>query len=54
MYLARISAARAKAPATRPAECAQGEPWAKAVATSHYEDDPNMKDRLERFAKGCL
>lgn len=50
----RIEAARAKAPAARPADCAVGEPYTKSIAVHHYEDDPAMKDRLGRFAKGCL
>jgi hypothetical protein len=54
MMLAKIEASRAKKPGARPAECATGERYAKSVATHHYEDDPAMKDRLGRFARGCL
>jgi hypothetical protein len=53
-FLARIAGARAKAPAARPADCARGEPFTKAIVAHHYEDDPAMKDRLDRFARGCL
>jgi hypothetical protein len=54
MLVAKIEASRARKPGARPAECATGETYAKAVASHHYEDDPAMKDRLGRFARGCL
>lgn len=54
MLVAKIEASRARKPGARPAECATGESYTKSVTSHHYEDDPAMKDRLGRFARGCL